>query len=95
MSKKTKARPATDKDKTTKSITASCAACGSTIHVGDRIGNALVPVGVTFDGELIGYSHVICGACVDTIKTSDEGRTRIAEAITQRFEAAPEGVTLQ
>lgn len=95
MSRKTKARPEPGKENSPSSISAPCASCGKPIHIGDRMGQTLVPVGVTFDGELIGYQRMICGACLDAFKASDEGRERIAEAISANCGAAPEGVTLQ
>lgn len=99
MYKKQKARPKPGKSESAESVTAPCAACGATIHIGDRIGHVFLPIGVDFDGHLIGHNRLICARCVDLVKQDDDAKEAVAGAIlardAAREEADTEGVTLQ
>lgn len=55
----------------------------------------MVPVGVTFDGELIGCPRMICAACLHEYKASSEGHQRVSDAVISRLDLALDGVTLQ
>lgn len=65
-----------------------CAACGAGMKLGEMAGSAVLAIGLTFDGRIIGERLPVCGKCVDIAKKSEETAALVREAISLRYEYA-------
>lgn len=86
MPKNEKARTMPGKDDASP-IVMECAACGAPIRKGEQCGSVLVPVGVTFEGALIGEKLPVCAACIQAAEQSDAAADEVSRAVRARYDA--------
>jgi hypothetical protein len=91
MSTKEKARqPRPGKDSSEPVV--HCAACGAGIREGEPAGWAYMPVGVSFEGRLLGERLRLCGACVSRAKASEQEAEAVQKAVVDRYHGSADAV---
>jgi hypothetical protein len=71
-----------------------CAACGAGMKIGEMAGSAVIAIGLTFDGRIIGERFPVCEKCLNIAEKSEETAALVREAIGLRYEFA-KGATAQ
>jgi hypothetical protein len=64
------------------------------MRLGDLAGSAVIAIGLTFDGRIIGERFPVCGKCLDIAAKGEKSAALVREAISLRYEHA-EGRTRQ
>lgn len=85
MTQEQKARQQVPGKDDSKPILAHCAACAAPIHENELAGFCVLPVGLTFDGRIIGDKLHVCAACVDRAEASEAGRESVDMEIVGRY----------
>ena len=85
MTQKQKARQQVPGKDGSKRILAHCAACAAPIHENEMVGFCVLPVGLTFDGRIIGDKMHVCAACMDRAESSEAGRESVDLEIVGRY----------
>ena len=65
-----------------------CAACGAGMGLGELAGSAVLAIGLTFDGRIIGERLPVCQKCLTIADKSEKSAALVQDAIRLRYEFA-------